>query len=122
MLVGGMVAIGSKKMSAKNAQSIEEHTGAPPEELEARLALIPKPGGFAVKVKSDAEFEIDENLTTMDGGTPDDSDPALIPAVYYVRPLGEDWRLGLSMSVPSGFGASNGSTWVWSCRGDRDGL
>lgn len=29
-----MVAIGSKKMSAKNAQAIEEHTGVPPEELE----------------------------------------------------------------------------------------
>ena len=34
MLVGGMVAIGSKKMSAKNAQAVEEHTGIPPEELE----------------------------------------------------------------------------------------
>lgn len=34
MLVGGMVAIGTKKMSAKNAQAIEEHTGIPPEELE----------------------------------------------------------------------------------------
>jgi len=34
ILVGGMVAIGTKKMSAKNAQSIEEHTGVPPEELE----------------------------------------------------------------------------------------
>jgi hypothetical protein len=34
MLVGGMVAIGSKKMSAKNAQAIEEHTGIPPEEFE----------------------------------------------------------------------------------------
>jgi len=34
MLVGGMVAIGTKKMSAKNAQAIEDHTGVPPEELE----------------------------------------------------------------------------------------
>lgn len=34
VLVGGMVAIGTKKMSAKNAQAIEEHTGIPPEELE----------------------------------------------------------------------------------------
>jgi hypothetical protein len=41
MLVGGMVAIGSKKMSAKNAQAIEEHTGIPPEELEdADLAEV----------------------------------------------------------------------------------
>ncbi len=29
-----MVAIGTKKMSTKNAQAIEEHTGIPPEELE----------------------------------------------------------------------------------------
>jgi hypothetical protein len=29
-----MVAIGSKKMSAKSAEAIEEHTGIPPEELE----------------------------------------------------------------------------------------
>ena len=34
MLVGGMVAIGTKKMSAKNAEAIEQHTGIPPEELE----------------------------------------------------------------------------------------
>lgn len=34
MLVGGMVAIGTKKMSAKNAQAIEEHTGIPPEDLD----------------------------------------------------------------------------------------
>ena len=34
MLVGGMVAIGTKKMSAKNAEAIEAHTGIPPEELE----------------------------------------------------------------------------------------
>ena len=34
MLVGGMVAIGTKKMTAANAQAIEQHTGIPPEELE----------------------------------------------------------------------------------------
>jgi hypothetical protein len=34
MLVGGMVAIGTKKMSAAHAQAIEQHTGVPPEELE----------------------------------------------------------------------------------------
>ena len=34
VLVGGMVAIGTKKMSAKNADAIEQHTGIPPEELE----------------------------------------------------------------------------------------
>jgi hypothetical protein len=34
LLVGGMVAIGTKKMSAAHAKQIEEHTGVPPEELE----------------------------------------------------------------------------------------
>ena len=34
VLVGGMVAIGTKKMSAAQAEQIEQHTGVPPEELE----------------------------------------------------------------------------------------
>ena len=33
-LVGGMVAVGAKKMSEAHAKQIEEHTGVPPEELE----------------------------------------------------------------------------------------
>lgn len=33
-LVGGMVAVGAKKMSEAQAKQIEEHTGVPPEELE----------------------------------------------------------------------------------------
>ena len=33
-LVGGMVAVGTKKMSEAQAKQIEEHTGVPPEELE----------------------------------------------------------------------------------------
>jgi hypothetical protein len=33
-LVGGMVAIGTKKMSASHAAQIEEHTGLAPEDLE----------------------------------------------------------------------------------------
>lgn len=34
MLVGGLIAIGTKKMTPADAQAIEEHTGIPPEELE----------------------------------------------------------------------------------------
>ena len=66
----------------------------------------------AIAGQSFAEFEVDENLTTTSGGDPKDSDPVIVPAIYYVRPLGEDWRLGLSMNVPSGFGAGNGSNWA----------
>lgn len=34
LLVGGLVAFGAYKMSQKDADRIEEHTGVPPEELE----------------------------------------------------------------------------------------
>ena len=33
MLVGGLVAFGSYKMSLKDAEQIEQHTGVEPEEL-----------------------------------------------------------------------------------------
>ena len=33
-LVGGMVAFGAHKMSQRQAQQIQEHTGVPPEDLE----------------------------------------------------------------------------------------
>ena len=59
-----------------------------------------------------AEFEVDESVTTTEGGDPRTMDMVAIPAVYYVRPIFEDWRLGLSVNVPSGFGASNGPNWA----------
>jgi long-chain fatty acid transport protein len=65
-----------------------------------------------IYAQSYAEFEVDENRTTTGGGNPRDADPAVIPSVYYVRPFGEDWRLGLSVNVPSGFGAGNGPNWA----------
>jgi long-chain fatty acid transport protein len=65
-----------------------------------------------IYAQSYAEFEVDENRTTTSGGNPRDADPAVIPSVYYVRPFGEDWRLGLSVNVPSGFGAGNGPNWA----------
>jgi hypothetical protein len=34
LLVGGLVAFGAYKMSTRDAERIEEHTGVPPEELE----------------------------------------------------------------------------------------
>ena len=62
--------------------------------------------------QSFAEFKVDESRTTTDGGDPRDADPVVVPAVYYVRPFAEDWRLGLSVNVPSGFGAGNGPNWA----------
>ncbi len=59
------------------------------------------------------EFEIDENITSVDGGDPDnDIEPVIIPSAFYVRSINEDWRWGISLYVPSGFGSSNGSDWA----------
>jgi long-chain fatty acid transport protein len=58
-------------------------------------------------------FEIDEGLTTVDGGDPDSSNtPVVIPSAYYVHPVGERWRAGISLTVPSGFGSDNGGEWA----------
>ena len=66
-----------------------------------------------ILAKSFAEFEVDENRTTMDGGDPRDANPTLIPSVYYVRPIiNDDWRLGLSFTIPAGFGSNSGPNWA----------
>jgi len=53
-----MVAIGTKKMSAKNAQAIEEHTGLPPEELEdADLEAAMSELGIPDEEVSDSDVE-----------------------------------------------------------------
>ncbi len=58
VLVGGMVAIGTKKMSAMNAQAIEEHTGIPPEELEdADLAEAMQELGIPDEDVSESDIE-----------------------------------------------------------------
>ena len=58
-------------------------------------------------------FEVDQQRTTVDGGDPDNSnDPIAIPSAYYVRPVGERWRVGISLTVPSGFGSDNGGRWA----------
>jgi len=58
MLVGGMVAIGTKKMSAAHAKQIEEHTGVPPEELEDEdLAQAMQELGVPNEEASPAELE-----------------------------------------------------------------
>jgi long-chain fatty acid transport protein len=59
------------------------------------------------------DFEVDENLTTTSGGNPDnDFSPVLVPLGYYVRPVSDRVHLGISLTVPSGFGADYGSGWA----------
>ena len=58
-------------------------------------------------------FEVDESQTTMSGGNPRDGfSPVVVPAGFYVRPLDDRWRVGLSLTVPSGFGADYGPHWA----------
>lgn len=64
-------------------------------------------------VSSFADFEVDENVTTIDGGNPNKGkDPIIIPSIYYVRQLNDKWNAGISLTIPSGFGADYGSTWA----------
>ena len=41
----------------------------------------------------------------------DSEDPIIIPSVYYVRQLNDDWHVGASLTVPSGFGSDYGGQW-----------
>ncbi|HSB97419.1 MAG TPA: outer membrane protein transport protein [Spongiibacteraceae bacterium] len=62
---------------------------------------------------SSGKFEVDEGRTTIDGGDPDnDKAPVVIPFGYYVKQLDERWHVGISLTVPNGFGADYGSDWA----------
>jgi long-chain fatty acid transport protein len=59
------------------------------------------------------EFEIDETLTTTSGGDPDSEfSPVVVPLAYHARPIGEGWQAGISLTVPTGFGADLGGSWA----------
>jgi long-chain fatty acid transport protein len=61
-------------------------------------------------VYQDSKFRVD--AATIDGGSADNDDKILlVPGFYYVRPLGERLRFGVSVNVPSGFGNDYGKTW-----------
>jgi long-chain fatty acid transport protein len=63
-------------------------------------------------INSLADFEVDEDQTTIPGGNPDKGDdPMIIPSIYYVRQFDDRWHGGLSLTVPSGFGSNYGGTW-----------
>ena len=63
-------------------------------------------------ISSQANFEVDENLTTIEGGDPDLGDsPKIIPSLYYVRQFNDRWHAGFSLTIPSGFGSDYGSQW-----------
>ena len=58
----------------------------------------------------ESKFKVDE--ATYSGGDADnDQEIAVIPGVFYAKPLNERWHLGLSVNVPSGFGNDYGNSW-----------
>ena len=64
-------------------------------------------------VSAFADFDVDESVTTIDGGNPNNGkDPIIIPSIYYVRQINDKWNAGLSLTIPSGFGSDYGSTWA----------
>lgn len=61
-------------------------------------------------VYASSKFEVDE--ATFEGGDGgNDQEIAVIPGIFYVHPLGDRWRLGLSVNVPSGIGHDFGTHW-----------
>lgn len=68
--------------------------------------------GQGILIQSFSEFKVDESRTTVDGGDPRDSEPSLVPAFYYSNEYSDDWRLGFSLNIPSGFGSNNGPNWA----------
>ena len=66
-----------------------------------------------ILVYSFAEFEVDKDQTSVEGGNPDsDNSPIIIPGIYYTRQLNEEWWFGISANIPSGFGSSYGDDWA----------
>ncbi|MGI9330422.1 MAG: OmpP1/FadL family transporter [Gammaproteobacteria bacterium] len=60
-----------------------------------------------------SSFNVDDSVTTNTGGDPRDEDGVFVPSFYFVRPVfNDDWRLGLTLNAPGGFGASNGPNWA----------
>lgn len=58
------------------------------------------------------ESRFDVQQATYPGGDSEkDNRLFIIPAAYYVHPLNEHWRLGLSVNVPSGVGHDYGRDW-----------
>ena len=68
--------------------------------------------GIATFAYTVSEFEVKPG-TTMSGGNPDNEDDILfIPSFYLSKPLGEDFRFGLTLNVPTGIGSDYGNTWA----------
>lgn len=72
MLVGGLVAFGTYKMSTRDAQRIEESTGVPPEEMtDQELEQAMDQLGIDKQTVTDADQEAGGGAAPSSGGTDD---------------------------------------------------
>jgi long-chain fatty acid transport protein len=69
-----------------------------------------------------SNFEVDEKVTTVDGGDPRDPQGSVVPSFYYSRQFRENWNFGFSLNVPTGFGATDGPNWAGRYYSDRSSL
>ncbi|WP_084418962.1 OmpP1/FadL family transporter [Photobacterium sp. J15] len=83
------------------------HTPAGMTRLDANAFTL-----SGILIKYMGEFDIDESVTTISGGAPDSGDPILVPSLYYVHVVNDDWRAGISLNIPTGFGSSSGGSWA----------
>lgn len=91
---------------ADNAETVY-HTPAGMTRLDANAFTL-----SGILIKYMGEFDIDESVTTISGGAPDTGDPILVPSLYYVHVVNDDWRAGISLNIPTGFGSSSGGSWA----------
>lgn len=105
--VAGSAGFAGIAASADNAETASSNPAG-----MSRLAA-PATSLSLMLAKGFGEFEVDESQTTTGGGDPDDdSSLVFLPQAYYVRPLSEDLHVGISLTVPSGFGSDYGSDWA----------
>jgi hypothetical protein len=68
LLVGGLLAFGAYKMSKKDAQRIEEHTGTNPEEMtDAELEKAMDELNIEKQYRDDSDQEISEGAPAQEG-------------------------------------------------------
>ncbi len=79
----------------------------------AGITRLDKPQLAVQAIVSFSEAKFDVDAASIDGGDADNDEKILIiPGAYYVHPLGERWRMGLSLNVPSGIGHDYGKKWA----------
>jgi long-chain fatty acid transport protein len=62
-------------------------------------------------VYTQSKFKVQPGSTFAGGNAKSDKDGAVIPSFYWSKPLGESFRFGLTVNVPSGVGNAYGKTW-----------